>query len=216
MRILIIGGTQFVGRHMAEVAVSRGHDVTLFHRGKTGADLFPGCEHILGDRDHDLARLADGVWDATIDACAYVPRQVTELLDALGDRAGLFTFVSTVSVYAEPFPTNGDESSPLATLDDPTTEVVTGETYGGLKVLCEEVVTGRLGENALVIRPTYVVGPYDHTRRFTYWVERIADGGEVLAPAPPDVSNTGHRCPRPSVVGHRHDRTTGDRYLPHR
>lgn len=88
---------------MAEVAVSRGHEVTVFHRGSTGADLFPECTHILGDRDRDLDRLA-GEWDATIDACAYVPRQVTELLDALGSRAGFFTFVSTVSVYAEPCP----------------------------------------------------------------------------------------------------------------
>lgn len=184
MRILIIGGTHFVGRHMAEAAVGRGHAVTLFHRGKTGADLLPECEHILGDRDHDLALLDGQTWDATIDACAYVPRQVTELLDALRERAGLFAFVSTVSVYAEPCPTNNDESAPRNVLDDPTTEIVDDATYGGLKALCEDVISDRLGDQALVVRPTYVVGPYDYTHRFTYWVERIAEGGEVLAPGP--------------------------------
>ncbi|HVQ86735.1 MAG TPA: NAD-dependent epimerase/dehydratase family protein, partial [Actinomycetes bacterium] len=94
MRVLIVGGTRFVGRHIAEVAVERGHDVTVFHRGKTGSDLLPAATHILGDRDSDLHLLADGRWDATIDACAYYPRQVDELAEALGDRAGQFAFVS--------------------------------------------------------------------------------------------------------------------------
>ncbi|MEO8330179.1 MAG: NAD-dependent epimerase/dehydratase family protein, partial [Candidatus Nanopelagicales bacterium] len=186
MRLLIVGGTRFVGRHMAEIAVERGHDVTLFHRGKTGGDLMPSATHLLGDRDTDLALLADGRWDATIDACAYVPRQVEELADALGDRAGQFAFVSTVSVYAEPMGQNSDEDAPLATLTDPSTEDVDDETYGGLKVLCEQVVHNRFGDSALIVRPTYVVGPYDYTHRFTYWVERIAAGGAVLAPGPRD------------------------------
>lgn len=186
MRILIIGGTRFVGRHMAEAAVDRGHEVTLFHRGSTEPDTLAGCEHVLGDRDRDLDRLDGRSWDATIDVCAYVPRQVSDLLDVLGDRAGHFTFISTVSVYAEPAPPDLDEDAPRATLADPTTEVVDDQTYGGLKVLCEDVVTKRLGDSAFIVRPTYVVGPHDHTRRFTYWVERIAAGGEVLAPEPRD------------------------------
>jgi 2'-hydroxyisoflavone reductase len=181
MRLLIIGGTQFVGRHIAEAAVARGHAVTLFHRGKTNVDAVPEAEHLLGDRDADLDRLAGREWDATVDACAYVPRQVSELADALGGRGGRHVFISTVSVYREPAPPNIDEDAELATLDDPTTEDVTGETYGGLKVLCERVVAERY-DNPLVIRPTYVVGPHDYTHRFTYWVNRVADGGRVVAP----------------------------------
>lgn len=185
MRLLIIGGTQFVGRHIAEAALSRGHQVTVFHRGKTNADAVPAAEHILGDRDRDLENLADGHWDATIDVCAYVPRQVSELAEALGARGGRHVFISTVSVYAEPMPPNGGEDAPLGTLSDPTTEVVDGETYGGLKVLCEEAVAKHYSD-AIVIRPTYVVGPHDYTHRFTYWVNRIAAGGRVVAPSIPD------------------------------
>lgn len=181
MRLLIIGGTQFVGRHIAESAIERGHDVTVFHRGRTNTDALPEAEHILGDRNSDLDRLAGRTWDATVDVCAYVPRQVHELAKALDGRGGRHAFISTVSVYAEPAPPNIDEDAPLATLPDPTTEEVTGETYGGLKVLCEQAIAEHYAD-AIVIRPTYVVGPYDHTHRFTYWVERIADGGRVLAP----------------------------------
>jgi 2'-hydroxyisoflavone reductase len=181
MRLLIIGGTQFVGRHIAECALERGHEVTVFHRGKTNADAVPQAEHLLGDRDSDLDRLAGRVWDATIDACAYVPRQVAELAEALDGRGGRHVFISTVSVYQEPAPPDIDEDAALASLDDPTTEDVTGETYGGLKVLCEQVVAERYAD-PLVIRPTYVVGPHDYTHRFTYWVNRIAGGGRVVAP----------------------------------
>ena len=186
MRLLIIGGTRFVGRHIAEVAVERGHEVTVFHRGKTGTDVIPEAEHIMGDRDTDLSRLAKGEWDATVDACAYVPRQVSELAQALNGRGGQLAFISTVSVYAEPIPPNGDENAPMATLDDPTTEVVDDRTYGGLKVLCEAAAHEHFDANLLIVRPTYVVGPHDYTHRFTYWVERIADGGDVLAPEPRD------------------------------
>lgn len=181
MRLLIMGGTQFVGRHIAEIALERGHDVTVFHRGRSNADAVPEAEHIIGDRDSDLDRLAGQRWDATIDVSAYVPRQVRELADALDGRGGQHCFVSTVSVYAEPAPPNATEDAPLVELADPTTEDVTGETYGGLKVLCERVVHERY-DDALVIRPTYVVGPLDYTHRFTYWVLRIADGGRVVAP----------------------------------
>jgi 2'-hydroxyisoflavone reductase len=166
MRFLIIGGTRFVGRHIAESALERGHEVTVFHRGQTGADALPDATHVLGDRDHDLDRLAEGTWDVTVDACAYVPRQVDELAEALGGRGGRHVFISTVSVYDEPMPPNSDEDAPLATLDDPDTEVVDEHTYGGLKVLCERAVH-RHHSDALVIRPTYVVGPHDYTHRFT-------------------------------------------------
>jgi 2'-hydroxyisoflavone reductase len=187
MQFLIIGGTRFVGRHIAQSAVDRGHEVTVFHRGKTGSEILPEAEHLLGDRDSELELLRNRSWDATIDTCAYVPRQVNELADALGDRGGRQAFISTVSVYAEPIPADASEDAPLATLEDPDTEEVTEHTYGGLKVACEVAVRERYRE-PLIIRPTYVIGPNDYTHRFTYWIERIAAGGRVIVP---DVQDYG-------------------------
>ena len=187
MRILLIGGTRFVGRHVVEAALAAGHDVTIFHRGQTGNDLFPDVEHRIGDRNADLSALADGSWDATVDTCAYFPRQVHELADVLGDRGGHYQQVSSVSAYASPASRGYREDAPLADLDDPTVEEVTDETYGGLKVLCERVAVERFGPHSIIVRPTYVVGPDDYTWRFPWWVARIARGGEVLAPGPADA-----------------------------
>ena len=184
MRILVIGGTRFVGKHFVEQAVARGHDVTLFHRGRTGMDLFPDLDHRIGDRDTDLSTLAEGEWDATVDTCAYLPRQVHTLADILGDRGGHHLLVSSVSVYAPPTGPGIDEDAALIELDDPTAEVVTAETYGGLKVLCERAAVERHGPSTLLVRPTYVVGPDDYTRRFPGWVQRLARGGTVVAPGP--------------------------------
>lgn len=183
MRILVVGGTKFVGRHIVATALTRGHDVTVFHRGQTGDDLFPQATHRHGDRNADLSSLADGSWDATVDVSAYVPRQVHALADALGGRGGRYAYISTVSVYDVPAAPGYAEDSPLITLDDPGTETVTGETYGGLKALCETAARERFGDAVLIVRPTYVVGPWDSTGRFTWWVRRIARGGEVLVPA---------------------------------
>jgi 2'-hydroxyisoflavone reductase len=187
MRMLLIGGTRFVGRHVVGAALAAGHDVTIFHRGQTGKDLFPDVEHRIGDRNADLSALGDGRWDATVDTCAYFPRQVHELADALGDRGGHYEQVSSVSVYASPASRGYREDAPLIELDDPTVEEVTDETYGGLKVLCERVAVERFGPHSLIVRPTYVVGPDDYTWRFPWWVARIARGGEVLAPGPADA-----------------------------
>lgn len=187
MRILVVGGTRFVGRHLVERARSRGHEVTLFHRGRTGMDLFPGVEHRVGDRDTDLSALAEGRWDATVDTCAYVPRQVHGLADALGGRGGRHLLVSSVSVYAPPAGPGIDEDAPLLELDDPATEVVTAETYGGLKVLCERAASQRHGSTTLLVRPSYVVGPHDHTWRFPWWLNRFARGGDVVVPGPRDA-----------------------------
>ncbi len=187
MRILVIGGTRFVGRHLVEAALEAGHEVTLFHRGRTGADLFPELDHRLGDRDTDLSTLAEGEWDATIDTCAYVPRQVHQLADLLGERGGHHLLVSSVSVYAEPKGPGIDEDAALIELEDPSTEEVTNETYGGLKVLCERAAVERHGPRTVLVRPTYVVGPDDYTWRFPWWVARIARGGEVVAPGPGDA-----------------------------
>lgn len=180
----MIGGTRFVGRHIVEAALAAGHDVTLFHRGQTGPELFPDVEHRLGDRTSDLSALATGTWDATVDTCAYYPRQVTELHDALGDRGGQYVFVSSVSAYADPPAAAYDEDSPLRETDDPTAEVVTNDNYGALKVLCERAAVEHFGAGTLIVRPTYVVGPDDYSWRFPWWVARIAAGGEVLVPGP--------------------------------
>lgn len=190
MRILFIGGTSFVGRHMAEASLARGHDITLFHRGKTGAGLFPEAEHVLGDRDSDLARLEGQKWDAALDVCGYVPRQVRAAADVLANAVELYCYVSSASAYR---PSGADvvrEDSPLfgeEDLQDPDTEVVDGQTYGPLEALCEREAERGFSGRALVVRPTYVVGPYDPTDRFTYWVRRAARGDEILVPGPPEA-----------------------------
>jgi 2'-hydroxyisoflavone reductase len=187
MRILMIGGTRFIGRHVVEQALDRGHDVTVFHRGRSGTDLFRGHDRVqvlTGDRNSDLSALAEGEWDATVDTCAYLPAQVQELAGALGERGGRYLLISSVSAYRTPEHASYTEDAPLAELDDPTVEEVTGETYGGLKVLCERAAVDRFGPSTLIVRPTYVVGPDDYTWRFPWWVARMARGGEVLAPGP--------------------------------
>jgi 2'-hydroxyisoflavone reductase len=187
MHILVVGGTRFIGRHVVDQALAAGHRVTVFHRGRSGADLFHDDDRVelrIGDRNEDLSALAEGRWDATVDTCAYVPRQVQQLADTLGDRGGRYLLVSSVSAYASPVHAGFTEDAPLAELDDPGTEEVTGETYGGLKVLCERAAVDRFGPSTVVVRPTYVVGPDDYTWRFPWWVDRMARGGEVLAPGP--------------------------------
>lgn len=186
MRILIIGGTAFVGRHIAQSALDAGHELTLFHRGKTGSGLFSQATHLSGDRDEDLSALAGGSWDATIDVCAYFPRQVRTLAAALGMRGGRYVFISSVSAYSPSVPRNYIESAPLAEVADPEATQVTDVNYGGLKVACEQASSALFGPETTIIRPTYVIGPYDRSYRFTWWVDRIARGGTVLAPGSPD------------------------------
>ncbi|MGO8958354.1 MAG: NAD-dependent epimerase/dehydratase family protein [Streptosporangiaceae bacterium] len=186
MRILIIGGTAFVGRHITQSALDGGHHVALFNRGRTGAALFPQAQHLAGDRNGDLSALAGGSWDATIDVCAYFPRQVRSLAAALGGRGGRYVFISSVSAYSPAVPPNYDESAPLAEVGDIAATQVTNENYGGLKVACEQVSTELFGPGITIVRPTYVIGPYDRSYRFTWWVQRLASGGNVLAPGDPD------------------------------
>jgi 2'-hydroxyisoflavone reductase len=182
MRILVLGGTLFLGRHIVDAALERGHEITLFNRGQTRPDLFPDVEKLRGDRDGDLASVAGRGFDAVVDTSGRVPRLVAETIDALGD-VGHYTFVSTISVYAD-LSTPPTESSPLAELKEPTE--VWEEAYGELKVLCENVVRERSPE-AFIPRPGLIVGPWDPTGRFTYWPTRLAAGGRVLAPLPPDA-----------------------------
>jgi nucleoside-diphosphate-sugar epimerase len=188
MKLLILGGTRFLGRHLAQQALDAGHRVTLLHRGRSGPDLFPHAEHRIADRDGDIAVLAEGTWDAAVDTSAYVPRQVRAVATALAGRVGQYQFISSISVYASFARAGMDENAALQTLADPTLETVSGETYGGLKVLCEEAARAGFGANCLIARPGLLVGPYDPSGRFTWWVLRIAraaDGSEVLAPGDP-------------------------------
>jgi 2'-hydroxyisoflavone reductase len=186
MKLLVIGGTRFLGRHLTEIALAEGHEVTLFHRGKTGVDLFPSTEQVLGDRDGGLEKLKGRRWDAAVDTCGYVPRLVKASAEYLADKVEHYTFVSSISVYRK-FTHDMDESAEVAVLDDPTTEEITGETYGALKALCEEEAERAMPGRVLVARSGLIVGPHDPTDRFTYWVRRIATGGRFLAPAPSDA-----------------------------
>jgi 2'-hydroxyisoflavone reductase len=180
MRILVLGGTQFLGRHVVEAALERGHELTLFNRGQTRPDLFPDVEKLHGDRDGDLGAVAGRDFDAVVDTSGYVPRIVRETIDALGD-VGHYTFVSTMSVYTVEARSQGEEGAVAPLPED--TEEVRFDTYGPLKALCEDVVRERF-PNAFVPRPGLIVGPCDPTGRFTFWPKRFADGGRVLAPAP--------------------------------
>ena len=186
MRILIIGGTRFAGHAMAEAALEAGHDVTLLHRHETPEH--PGATHLLADRDGDLSVLDGLSFDATIDVCAYVPAQVRRLHAALGDRGGHHLFVSTVSVYQEPPAADADEDAPLFPAAPEDATEVTNESYGPLKVTCENIATELYGDGGLaIIRPTYIVGPRDMTARYPWWPLRAARGGAMITPGPAEA-----------------------------
>ncbi|MBK9924068.1 MAG: SDR family oxidoreductase [Anaerolineales bacterium] len=189
MNILVLGGTRFLGRHIVNSALARGHQITLFNRGKSNPNLFPNIEVILGDREHDIDKLSDRAWDAVIDTCGYVPRIVHESAVGLERSVGRYVFISSISVYPDSILSKIgiDESDPVGKLEDETVEEITGETYGPLKALCEKLVFDMYGDRGLVVRPGLVVGPNDISDRFTYWPVRIAKGRDVLAPEKPDV-----------------------------
>jgi 2'-hydroxyisoflavone reductase len=186
MRLLVLGGTKFLGRHLVEQALARGHEVTTFTRGLTNPGLFDGVEELRGDRDGGLDALAEGRWEACVDTSGYYPRVVRQSAELLRDRVGHYTFVSSISAYAD-FRGPLSEDSPLATLEDETVEEMGAEfqNYGGLKALCERVVQDVFGDRALIVRPGLIVGPHDPTGRFTYWARRLREGGPILAPGPP-------------------------------
>ena len=190
MHILFIGGTRFVGLAMAQEALRRDHRVDVFHRGRTGLDALPGARHLIGDRGTDLAVLAGGRWDATVDVCGYRPGELHTLAQALGGRGGHQAFVSSISAYADDIAAHSDESARLADSAvlqgrDPGSVPIDAETYGPLKALCEEALRARHAD-ALVLGPTFVIGAHDPTPRFPEWVRRIAAGGVVDAPEPRD------------------------------
>ena len=185
LKLLIIGGTMFVGRHLVEAALAQGHEVTLFNRGQHNPDLFPEVEKLRGNRDSELDALKGRTWDVVVDTCGYVPRIVRQSAELLADSVGLYVFISTISVYSDYSQVGMDENAPLGTLEDPTVEEVTGPNYGPLKVLCEQAVEEALPGRALIIRPGFIIGPHDPSDRFTYWPYRVSQGGTMLAPNPP-------------------------------
>ncbi len=188
MKLLVLGGTKFLGRAAVDAALARGHEVTLFNRGETNPELHPQAEKLRGDREHDLSALEGRVWDAVIDPSGYVPHVVRASAQALADSAGHYLFISSVSVYGD-FSEPRDELSPLEELaeDKPDDRLLEDySNYGALKVLCERAVAETIPDAYALVRPGLIVGPHDPTGRFTYWPHRIARGGEVLVPGPPD------------------------------
>jgi 2'-hydroxyisoflavone reductase len=181
LKILILGGTRFLGPHVVETATERGHTVTLFNRGITNPELFPDLEKLKGDRDPDkgdgLQRLRDRSWDAVVDTSGYYPRNI-----------GHYVFISSISVYADTSQPNLDETAAVATMPDPTLETM-GENfqyYGPLKALCEQAAESAMPRRTTNVRPGLIVGPRDASPRFTYWPVRVERGGEVVAPGNPD------------------------------
>lgn len=185
MKILILGGTLFVGRHLVEAAQARGHSVTLFNRGQTNPYAFPDVETLRGDRDGALAALRGRRWDAVIDTCGYVPRIVRASATALADAVEHYTFIASGSVYADLSHGNIDEHALVETVADETTEDVAAH-YGALKALCERAAEAAMPGRVLVVRAGLLVGPYDPLGRFIYWLRRVARGGVVLAPGRPE------------------------------
>jgi len=189
IRILILGGTRFIGPHQVKYALDRGHEVSIFTRGRTDPpffhDYFERVERLVGDRDDDLAALETGEWDAVIDNSASVPRWVTQSTAVLRERAGRYLYVSSISAYADYSEAGMTEDAALAELEDPTVEEVTGQTYGGMKALSERAARDAFGDDAIIVRPGLIIGPGDNSDRWTYWPVRIDRGGEVLAPNSP-------------------------------
>jgi 2'-hydroxyisoflavone reductase len=190
MRVLILGGTGFLGSHFVEAAAARGHELTLFNRGATHPERSRGAETFLGDRDpargNGLEQLRGRTWDAVVDTCGYVPRVVRASAEFFGANVGQYVFISSRSAYRDTSQVGADESAALATLDDPAIEEVTGATYGPLKALCEQAAESAMPGRVAQIRAGLIVGPRDPTDRFTYWSVRVARGGEVLAPGDPN------------------------------
>ena len=193
MRILILGGTGFTGPYQVRYAVSRGHKVTVFNRGKRQAELPEGVEHLIGDRNGQLDALKGKQWDVVIDNPTSIPVWVRDAANILKGNVDRYVFVSTISVYADMSKTNLDETAALAKYEGADAMKETRETllasdfklYGPLKALSEKEAEKWFPEKTLVIRPGLIVGPGDETGRFTYWPVRIDRGGEVLAPGNP-------------------------------
>ena len=186
LRILVLGGTGFIGPHMVREALRRGHSVELFNRGRTNNELFPDLKLYKGDRDGGLGVLEGGEWDVVVDNSGYVPRHVEDSARLLAPVVSHYLYISTISVYGD-FSGPIDEDTAVGTLEDESVEEVTGETYGPLKALCERRVLSEIGQDrTTILRPTYICGPGDRTDRFTYWPVRTMRGGDMLWPGTPE------------------------------
>ncbi|NBI30003.1 SDR family oxidoreductase [Chengkuizengella marina] len=191
MKILIIGGTRFIGRYLVSEALARGHEITLFNRGNH-QHSFDDVEHLIGDRGHQLDVLKNRKWDAVIDTCGYVPRDVHYSTQVLADQTDHYTFISSISVYKDWMTEGIDENYAVQILSKEKAEEITHGTsgfvpeyYGALKYLCEKEAENTLENKLLTIRPGLIVGKYDYTERLPYWVNRVSKGGKVLAPGDP-------------------------------
>ncbi len=193
LKILVLGGTAFLGPSVIHEARARGHEITLFNRGRTNADMFPDLERLVGDRDGQLDALRGRQWDVCLDNSGYIPRMVKESAELLAPGIGQYVFISSISVYKDFSQRGLNEDSPVAVISDEqlaaakTQRDITGENYGALKALCEQAAQQACPGRACVIRPGLIVGPMDRTDRFTYWPVRVSRGGEVLAPGTPDT-----------------------------
>lgn len=188
MKVLIVGGTSFVGRAIAFAALGADHDVTVINRGQTETDLPQSVTRLIGDRQSDLSALHGLSFDVTIDAIAYRPHDVEVLHNALGDRGGHHIQISSISAYEDPKATGATEETATLWGEAPTEPdaPITGETYGPLKAACEKAAVELFGEPLTIVRPTYVIGSHDATMRFPYWVQRIARGGTIAVAGPRD------------------------------
>ena len=186
MKLLILGGPKFVGRHLIEAALAANHEVTVFNRGKTNPNAYPEVEKLRGDRDGGLTALHGRTWDAVIDTSGYLPRLVADSARLLADQVSYYAFVSSISVYASVAAPYQDESAPVGKLADESVEEMNGDTYGPLKALCEQAVERYFPQRSLHVRAGLIVGPHDPTDRFSYWTWRVDQGGEALAPGAPD------------------------------
>ena len=198
MKLLVLGGTKFLGRHLVALALAGGHEVTLFNRGRLNPELFPEAEHLRGDRDGGLDALKGRRWDAVVDTCGFSPRVVGDSARRLADASEHYTFVSSVSVYKDTSVPGVDEGHPVGTVTDeelreaealPQSELTGapffGERYGPLKALCERAAEDAMPGRVLSVRAGLIVGPHDYSDRFTYWPRRVSEGGDVLAPGDP-------------------------------
>jgi 2'-hydroxyisoflavone reductase len=185
MRVLVLGGTRFLGRALVESLLAAGHEPTLFNRGRTNPQLFPDVEKLRGDRSADLSALDGGDWDAVFDVATDSPGDVRRSTDALRDRVGRYVYVSSISVYADVSEPPHEETA-VHELGPTDEEAQSAEAYGARKAVCEDVARDAFDDRAFVVRPGLIVGPHDPSGRFTYWPHRVARGGEVLAPGTPD------------------------------
>ena len=196
MKLLILGGTRFLGRHVVAAAQARGHEVTIFNRGNHPIEDLGAVEVITGDRHTDLEKLQNRRWDAVVDTSGHLPRAVRAAAEVLADEVERYVFISTQNAYRDVSVPGIDETYPLTTLTaeqldransiDTSGQPSYAELYGGLKALCEQAAEAVMPDRVLIIRPGLIVGPDDYTDRFTYWPVRVARGGEVLAPGRPD------------------------------